>query len=272
MTSAGYADVVGKITAGADWIIADTLGAERIDPVSWDLVHGGLRGWISQPEDLLGGDVDVLARVFEGLTMCGLAMQAMKSSRPASGTEHLFSHYWEMHHLEHDGVPVSHGFKVAIGSFAATALMEVLFSREAENIDIEERLDNWPTPEQRIAEVKAHFEGKPMIEQVVAASLSKHLTRAQLKERLETVRSCWRPMRTKVQEQLVSYSELRGMLRTAGCPTEPRHIGLTEESVRDTFPKAQMIRPRYTALDLAYELGWLDECVEEIFSSRNYFG
>jgi hypothetical protein len=31
-----------------------------------------------------------------------------------------------------------------------------------------------------------------------------------------------------------------------------------------------MIRPRYTALELACETGWLDGCLEEIFDSRQY--
>ena len=39
----GYADLISKVTAGADWILADALGAEAIDPQSWKIVQGGLR-------------------------------------------------------------------------------------------------------------------------------------------------------------------------------------------------------------------------------------
>ena len=47
--------------------------------------------------------------------MSGFAMQAIQSSRPASGTEHQYSHCWDMEDLYFEGKHVSHGFKVGIG-------------------------------------------------------------------------------------------------------------------------------------------------------------
>ena len=43
LTASGYADLSAKITAGADWILADALGAEPIDARAWEIVQGGLR-------------------------------------------------------------------------------------------------------------------------------------------------------------------------------------------------------------------------------------
>ncbi len=37
MIAAGYGDLAAKIPAGADWIIADRLGVERILPEAWDI-------------------------------------------------------------------------------------------------------------------------------------------------------------------------------------------------------------------------------------------
>ena len=53
MTGWGYADLAGKLPAGADWILADALGVEAIDDVAWPLVQDGLRGWLNEPERLL---------------------------------------------------------------------------------------------------------------------------------------------------------------------------------------------------------------------------
>ena len=103
MTAAGYADLMSEVTAGADWIIADILGVEAIHKVAWDIVQTDLRRWISRPAELRAGDPGAFEDLFEGLSMNGFAMQAMRSSRPASGTEHLFSHIWEMEHLEVGG-------------------------------------------------------------------------------------------------------------------------------------------------------------------------
>ena len=72
-----------------------------------------------------------------GLMMSGFAMQAARSSRPASGAEHQFSHLWDMQHHTHEGVAPSHGFKVGIGTLASIALYEELLRRDLSNLDID---------------------------------------------------------------------------------------------------------------------------------------
>lgn len=52
MTASGYGDLLGKVPAGADWIIADALGAEAIDDYVWGLVQGPLRASLAEPEAL----------------------------------------------------------------------------------------------------------------------------------------------------------------------------------------------------------------------------
>ena len=121
----------GKVPAGADWIIADALGAEAIDDYVWGLVQGPLRASLAKPEALAAGDVPATGELAEGLVMSGLAMQAHESSRPASGAEHQFSHLWEMegHGLDWEP-PLSHGNKVGVGTVASCAVYDVLASLE----------------------------------------------------------------------------------------------------------------------------------------------
>jgi len=267
MTASGFGDLVGKITAGADWIIADTVGAEAIDGPAWSMVQTNLRAWIRDPRRLKEGDADAVARLFTGLTMSGLAMQATRKSRPASGTEHLFSHYWEMQHLEVDGAPVSHGFKVAIGTLAATAFMETLFARSPGAAEVDRRARCWPDHRLREVDVRRAYAETPMLEQVVAASLAKHASASEIAPRLARIRSEWPEIKGRVSRQLLPYSQVRDMLAQAGCPITAESIGLCRDDVKSTFVLAQMFRNRYTALDLAYELGRLDECIGAVFDS-----
>jgi glycerol-1-phosphate dehydrogenase [NAD(P)+] len=123
MTASGYGDLLGKVTAGADWLVADALGLEPVDPKVWELVQGPLPAAVGRPDELAAGGREALERLVEGLVMSGLAMQAHASSRPASGAEHQFSHLWEMEGLGHDRrPPLSHGFKVGVGSVAVAPL------------------------------------------------------------------------------------------------------------------------------------------------------
>ena len=149
MTAAGYGDLASKITAGADWIIADTLKIERIFPHIWDFVQKKLRGWINHPKKLRQNNIRAFRDLTDGLIFSGFGMQALRSTRCASGTDHLFSHVWEMENLEKDGIPVSHGFKVSLGTLSATALMEILFSRTNDHFDPKKALSKWKTWEQR---------------------------------------------------------------------------------------------------------------------------
>ena len=96
MTASGYGDLLGKVPAGADWIVADAVGTEALDDYVWELVQGPLRASLSRPEALAAGDPAAIGELAEGLVMSGLAMQAHASSRPASGAEHQFAHLWEM--------------------------------------------------------------------------------------------------------------------------------------------------------------------------------
>ena len=74
----------------------------------------------------------------EGLLLGGLAMQINKSSRPTSGAEHQFSHLWNMeHHTLADGSTPSHGFQVAIGTLASTALYEQMLDEDFTRLDID---------------------------------------------------------------------------------------------------------------------------------------
>ena len=50
-----YADLLGKVTSGADWLVADALEVEKIDPTGWSLVQDHLREWTGSPAELRAG-------------------------------------------------------------------------------------------------------------------------------------------------------------------------------------------------------------------------
>ena len=59
MFASGYADLLTKIPAGADWIIADAVGEEPIRQDVWELIQGNIRRWVADKDDMLA--------VFDGL-------------------------------------------------------------------------------------------------------------------------------------------------------------------------------------------------------------
>jgi glycerol-1-phosphate dehydrogenase [NAD(P)+] len=272
MTASGYGDLLGKVTAGADWLVADALGVEPVDPRAWELAQGPLREAVGRPRELAGGDRDALGRLAEGLVLSGLAMQAHASSRPASGAEHQFSHLWEMEGLGHDRrPPLSHGFKVGLGTVAVAALYERLLERDLTALDVEALCRAWPGPEEAEAAVRAAHTTPGLAEAAVAETMAKHADAVTLGRRLELLADRWPVLRDRLATQLLPAERLREMLAAAGCPTSPSEIGLSWPAFRDSYHRARMIRRRYTALDLAAETGTFGELVDELFAPGGFW-
>ena len=273
MTASGYADLLSKVTSGADWLVADALGVEKIDPTGWSLVQDHLREWTDSPAELRAGDRQSTEHLVEGLIMSGLGMQSYESSRTASGAEHQFSHLWEMEGLGKKArPPLSHGFKVGVGTVAIAALYELLLERDLTDLNIEALRNSWPSKEEMEQSVRAQHTDPDLEEGAVEQTLAKYVSPDELAERLELLQKVWPELREKVREQLLPAGELEEMLEAAGCPTTPEEIGLGWEEFEKTYRRAQTIRKRYTALDLAFETGLLDECVEELFAPEGFWG
>jgi glycerol-1-phosphate dehydrogenase [NAD(P)+] len=267
MTASGYADLLGKVTAGADWIVADALGVEPIAGPGWELVQPGLRAAVGRPAELRDGDADAMRALIDGLVMAGLAMQAQQSSRPASGAEHQFSHLWEMEGLGRDGdPPLSHGFKVGLGTIAIAGLYERLLARDLAQAAQDAARSPWPSADEMEATVRAMHPDARLADAAVAETLAKHPSADERAARLETAGRRWPELGARLREQLLPAAELRAMLAAAGCPTTPEQIGLTREELRATYARARTIRRRYTVLDLAHEAGLLEACVDELFA------
>lgn len=254
MLSAGYADLAAKITGGADWLIADAMGEEAVDAAVWELVQKDLRAWLADPHDL--------GPVFHGLAATGYAMQMHRSSRPASGAEHLFSHIWEMEGLTHNGEDVSHGFKVGVGTLATTRLMEFAIGLEA--ADARRLAVPGVDRAGRVAEIDALMEGDRYGADVRTVALAKFLEGPALAERRGRIWDAWDEIRLRLRRQLIPSAELSRMLAAAGCPVTPDAIGLGAEQFRHAIHAAQLIRNRYTIIDLLYEAGLLRRATDAL--------
>jgi len=271
MNATGYGDLLGKITAGADWVLADALEIELIDPRAWPLVQDSLRDWTARPELLHAGDRQTIAHLFAGLIMAGVAMQISASSRPASGSEHRFSHLWEMQALGHGHPAVPHGFKVGIGSIAAAALYERLLTRDMRALDVDALCRAWPSRDAVERMVRQGHDIPQLAENAVAESLDKYITPVQLRARLTRIQERWPAIRAKLEAQLMTAGQLRELLGAAGCPTDPAAIGVDLARMRESYWLARTIRSRYTVLDLVNETGLLDVCVAELFGAGGYW-
>lgn len=265
MNAWGYADLLAKRTAGADWILADALGVEPIDTQAWNIVQGRLRDAVADPPGVRARHPETLRRLVEGLMLGGLAMQSVRSSRPASGAEHQFSHLWDTQRHTHQGRAPSHGLKVGIGTLAVTAFYECLLRRPLEELDVERCVAVWPDAAEWSRRARGLFGETAAGALAVQEIAAKHISRDDLRRQLERLRAVWPQLTIRLRQQLIPFSVLREMLRTVGAATDPVQIGISVDRLRDSFWQAFFIRRRFTVLDLAARAGVLDACVDEVF-------
>lgn len=266
MTAAGYADLAAKIPAGGEWMIADFVGAELIQDDAWHILQDYIDDFLANPDAVAAGDPQAIADLFEGLTLSGFAMQAARSSRPASCCDHLFSHFLDMSGHRFNGKLQSHGFQVAIGTLAMCAAFDELFKLDLTQLDVEACLAAWPSLEQEQERALKLFEGTAAPKLGYESITSKYEDKEKVREDLVRLVAVWPEFKTKLQGQVYSFAKMQDLFRRAGAPYETEHIGVSREQIRDMFPIVQLMRYRYNLLDLAKRGQFYDSIVDPIFA------
>ena len=265
MTAAGYADLAAKIPAGAEWMIADLFGTEPIIPGAWHVLQDVLDEMLSDPEGVAAGKPAAIAALFEGLTLSGFAMQAARSSRPASCTDHLFSHYLDMTHHKFRGKLQSHGFQVAIGTLTMCAFFDAFCKKDLTQLDVDACVAAWPTLEQEQARALQLFEGfvDPKLGYNVISQ--KYQGPDEVRRVLTEYKKRWPELRDSYRAQVYPFEKMKRLFEIVGAPSDPSHIGVTRAQLKAMVPMTQLMRWRINLLDLALRARIFDSLVEDVF-------
>ncbi len=267
----GYGDLVGKLVAGIDWIVADALEEETLDPGPFAMVQDNLAAWLGNPAGVRQGERAAIDGLLRGLIMSGLAMQAHGNSRPASGSDHQFAHLWEMEEIKVDGQPVSHGACVGVGCLSMLAAYEWLQRQDVAAVDVARRAAEAPTPEMLQAEVARSFPLSFMAANAAVETAVKATPPARLEARLHKLQDRWPEILAQLGKRLPSAATVRGWLQQVGGPASAADLGIPEAKHAHDYARARMIRRRFTGLDVLHDLGWLDVAVGELFAPKGFW-
>jgi len=265
MTAAGYADLAAKIPCGAEWMIADLFGTEPIQEDAWHILQDVLDELLSNPKGVAEGNTEAIGNLFLGLTLSGFAMQAARSSRPASCTDHLFSHYLDMTGHRYKGKFQSHGFQVAIGTLTMCAFFDEFLKMDMSRIDVEACVNEWPSLESEQERARNLFEDFVNPKLGVAEITKKYADRDGVREQLVKVRDNWEELKAKYRKQVYTFGKMQERFAIVGAPTDPSDIGVTREQLKAMVPYTQLMRNRINLLDLAKRARIYDDLVERVF-------
>lgn len=267
----GYGDLVGKLVAGVDWIVADALGEEALNPGPFAMVQDNLSAWLRNPAGVRERDRAALDGLMRGLVMSGLAMQAHGNSRPASGSDHQFAHLWEMEAIAVDGQPVSHGACVGIGCVSMIAAYEWLLHRDLRAIDPAGLAARAPSVAALKAEIAASFPLAFMAANAEAETMAKTVPAERIERRLDLLKKEGREIAAALHRHLPQAATVQQWLDTVGGPSDAAAIGLSRDKHAADHARARLIRRRFTGLDVLHDLGWLGTAVRELFAPGGFW-
>ena len=258
MAASGFADLMAKVPAGADWILASELGAAEWHEGAWHTVQDNLKASLEDADGVAAARAEPFTRLVEGLMLGGFAMQDMQSSRPASGAEHLFSHLLEMRDHVFKGEIVPHGIQVGVFTLFMCRVYEEILARDYSQLDVEACLGNWRPLEEECRIGEAMFAGTKFPDLGVKAAKAKFVGREETRARLEGFKARWPEIRARLAAQLVPSETVERKLRAVGAPVAPEEIGSTVAATLADARKTVYMRDRYMSLDFLSLTGELD--------------
>ena len=265
MAASGFADLLAKVPAGADWILACELGACEWHDRAWHTVQDGLPDALANPEGVAAMETEPMRKFVEGLMLGGFAMQDMQSSRPASGAEHMFSHILEMRDHTYKGDIVPHGIQVGVYTHFMTRFFEQILAFDYTKLDVDACVAAWPDWPAEEALARKLFAGTKFPDVGVTSTKAKYLDKDGLRAQLTVAKTRWPEIKARLEKQLLPSAEVERRLRVVGAPVYPEEIGTTREDSRANVIVAAHMRDRYNALDFTYRTGQMDAFARKAF-------
>lgn len=126
MMLAGIGDMFGKYTGLLDWELArDYSGEYFCEKIAADVLEA-TNNCLKSGYGLRQRDPVCVKNVMEGFLVTGLGMAFTGNSRPASGSEHIVAHAWELFDVEAGRQPHLHGLEVCEGTRLIALMYQML--------------------------------------------------------------------------------------------------------------------------------------------------
>lgn len=264
MIGAGYADMVAKWVASADWRLADRLLGSGYDPRVERVSRAAIDLLLGEEPAIGQRRPESVAKLMDALSISGLSMAIAGSSAHISGAEHLFSHYIDM--MVPDVADRElHGRQAGIGTLCSAAIYEALLTWSPDQLDVDERVAKQPPWDVRRTQIEEHF-GK-VAPAVLEEAKAVHAEGESLRERLTHLIDVWSALRPEIAEAVAPRAAIESRMREAGAPFHFADLGITGPQMREILTWSKDIRARYTVLHLAADLGLLESCVERAIAA-----
>jgi len=259
LNQAGFGDLLSKPVSQADWLLSHILRGVPYSTRPNDILEELFAELLTQAKAIGEADAYGLQVLMEAILVSGFSMAVAGSSAPASGGEHLVSHYWDMEQLCAGGPLLGlHGTQVGVATRLSAMLFEKLLSYDSKTIDPLARaqaLSTHLTPEAFCAR-HAGFDDA-VCDEARKLCERKEKVGHELAAELTVVAEKWPEIHARISAVMLPVATIEKALAEAGCPDRASELGCDLPRLIHTLEVCRDIRDRYVGLDLLHDLGVL---------------
>ena len=243
MLRSGYGDIIGKYSCLNDWKLAHLIRGEYFCDFVYDTVMKTVKNTESTAKSILNRDKHAIRNLMEGLVIVGIMMSYVGNSRPASGSEHHLSHFFEITGILNGTPYYLHGIDVLYAAAVTARLREKILTLTppfpAFCDDASARNEELTRIYQSAAEGVIALQEKVGLYRTIDLSV--------YEENRDQV--------CAILAEAPSYEVMLGFVRDIGLCIDDFRVFYGERTIRDAVRFAKDLKDRYTVLWLCYALG-----------------
>ena len=242
MIKAGYGDIVGKYSALNDWKLSLAVNGEYFCREIYDLTFDMVYKTLELAPGLLKRDEESVKVLMEALVVVGIAMSFAGSSRPASGSEHHLSHFFEITGIVHGEEYFPHGIDVAYSTVITAKIREKILNSQYPEKQFR------PTRESYVDKIKSIYgsvaEGCIALQDKVGLYGKDMLS----------VYKAKKDEITEILSEMPTAEEIEKMLAAVELDIGEFYKLYGEEKINNAILYAKELKDRYTVLWMNYDM------------------
>lgn len=239
MIKAGLGDIIGKFSSLNDWKLANCILGEYFCPYIYNLTKEQIDNTLTLASGILERREDSIKALMEALVIVGILISFAGSSRPASGSEHHLSHFFEITGILNNRDYFPHGIDVAYSTVITTEIREKILSGSFKitphSPDMRDK---------KIREIYGKIADSCIELQQEAGYYATDRTKIYLEKEDEI---------KKILEDMPSAKEIRDMLSLVELNMNDFYNMYSAKTVSDAVLYAKDLKDRFTVLWLNYD-------------------
>ncbi len=243
MIRAGYGDIIGKYSCLNDWRLASLVLDEYLCPTVWNATMEEVEKTVRLADGIRACNEEAIGALMEALVAVGILMAYVGNSRPASGSEHHLSHYFEIIGIERKEDYLPHGIDVCFSAIETARLREELLALPSLS-EFTYSFDK----EAYEAEIRRIYGG--VADEVLA--LQKKLGWYE-RDRVSIYREKWEEIK-KILADAPKADEMLSLAERVGLDKNAFYGLYSKEKINDALLYAKDLKDRYSVLWMYYDL------------------